>query len=989
MLCGAVFLEFASHRTAATMPLVKVDAADDYLDVAHLAEEKGDGGKKKGTAGGRQEGKKTGTGGDDGGNHLDADAMVDVPAFSSHDGPRAPAGLFSPAGISSMIAPRYLSRDSHARPRDVQVAGPHDSSTSLDDNVSVITLETCLRQMETSGASISAELGEKEMAMAAARGEYNARIAAMSRQNSEVQGGGGDGGEGDVGVGSGKVLPKVADALERQNAYGTNRSENRRKGDLGRSGTDRSSPTGRGYRGDGRDQHHHHQQPHHHHKDSSVAGSRSSRPHNRSSLQDRYSSNANVSGRTHLTHDSRTSAPNSRQLHRHLNTHNDHAASMRTIESEASHSVVSGAESRASHFTHNTSEGLGASMWSASRSKGDRRKEQHLVRSRNRDRGQEIMSRVLQEEEGEEEAEAEAAEAETRSGRSRDGSDEEEKKEGGGGAIGTSSHNHQLNEENQVSSFSDKEIARRRDYLTKKNMLEQERSDAEVAREERFHDGPGSLVEIINRRARNATVNPLRRLSLHSLDDELDSVESDVEGSSGLPPPPQSAATRMKSASISLSNLAAEVSYSAKHMSTSAERGARGFLNRHSNIDDEAARRISDLEAQVATLREAFQMADDHCATLEGRLVDTSSDRDRAEDLIRLLEAENDALKKRVEELERREFGRAMGMTSGKAGATSNNGGSFTVALNDTDTDAKGEDPLKGSLDAIRKNRVQPFRQGSVKSFNPMQDFDLESVVSEREPPRSTASVATDKSGDSSPPIHGNDEYDYQDQERSYEHRGGYESDDGSENIEDIEDQLRALPSENPNDNRFMNQEKDKGSVPNGSAEPQKRGIFGLGKLMSNLHNESFAILETLQEENAGGAAKPQQANRPNGVHARRHTVDDPADVANEISHKLSTDIREWGNAGGKDTRSAQRLPIKSTASGETAATSSMTNSTPPHQTHAGGESWFRRQRNNIAKGVNESLRNTGGMDEASLAGHSVVSQGGFSMNLAMKDELR
>ena len=66
-----------------------------------------------------------------------------------------------------------------------------------------------------------------------------------------------------------------------------------------------------------------------------------------------------------------------------------------------------------------------------------------------------------------------------------------------------------------------------------------------------------------------------------------------------------------------------------------------------------------------------------------------------------------------------------------------------------------------------------------------------------------------------------------------------------------------------------------------------------------------------------------------------------------------------------------------------------MTNSTAPHQTQAGGESWFRRQRNNIAKGVNESLRNMGGTDEASIAGHSVVSQGGFSMNLAMKEELR
>ena len=476
---------------------------------------------------------------------------------------------------------------------------------------------------------------------------------------------------------------------------------------------------------------------------------------------------------------------------------------------------------------------------------------------------------------------------------------------------------------------------------------------------------------------------------MHSLDDELDSVESDVEmeGSSGLAPPPQSAATRMKSASNTLSNLAAEVSSSAKNMSNSAERGARGFLSRHSNIDEEAARRISDLESQVITLREAFQKADDHCATLEGRLADASSDRNRAEDLIRLLEAENDALKKRVEKLERREFGRAMGMTSGRAGANSNNGGSFTVALNDTDAGAKGEDPLKGSLDAIRKNRAQPFRQGSVKSFNPTQDLDLESVVSEQEPPRSTtASVATGNSGDSSLPTHGNDVYDYQDQERRYERRGGHESDDGSEIVED---QLRVLPSEN--------QEKEKGSVPTESAQPQKRGMFGLGKLMSNLHNESFAILETLQEENADGAAKPgvvrgvqqhqQQTNRSNGVNSVRHTVDDAADVADEISHKLSTDTRERGkasnsNAAGRDTRSTQHLPPKSTASGETAATSYMTNSTAPHQTQAGGvESWFRRQRNSIAK-------NLGGADEVSIAGHSVASQGGFSVNLAMKEEL-
>ena len=60
---------------------------------------------------------------------------------------------------------------------------------------------------------------------------------------------------------------------------------------------------------------------------------------------------------------------------------------------------------------------------------------------------------------------------------------------------------------------------------------------------------------------------------------------------------------------------------------------------------------IADLESQVGTLREAFQTAEDHVVTLEGKLTDAASDRKKAEDLIRLLEAENEALKKRVKEL--------------------------------------------------------------------------------------------------------------------------------------------------------------------------------------------------------------------------------------------------------------------------------------------------------------------------------------------------
>lgn len=733
----------------ATMPLVKVDAADDYLDVAHLAEDKkgiGSGGAKRRLAGSR-----------------------------SRD---APHGLLDPAGISSMIAPRYLTRDSHARPRDVQVAGPHDSAASLDDNVSVITLETCLRQMEASGT----ELSEMEMAMA----------AAMTKKNSEVQGGGG----GESGVG-GVRSGKVADALEMQSAFGANRSEGRLKDDLGRSGTERSSLTGRSHR--------------QHHKDSSAAAGL----HNRSSLQSRYSSNSNVSGRSHLPHESwNSSVSNSHRLHRHLNKHHDSApaTSMRTIESDASAPAVSTAESRTSHRIHKTSEGLGASMWSASQRREDRLKERRRARSRSRERGNEIMKLVLQEEQDEVAAAAAAT-----------------------------------------------------------TEAELERGGAEAREEDRDrpHDGTASLVGSINLQVHNSTTNTLERLSLQSLDDELDDVDRGVEeGASGSVLPPAAVANRMKSASNTLSNLAAEVS-------SSAERGARGLLSRQSNIDEDGARMIADLESQVDTLREAFQTAEDHVVTLEGKLTDAASDQKKAEDLIRLLEAENKTLKKRVEELERREFGRAMGMTTGRAGMNNTSG----ILSNDTDAVTKEEDPLKGSLDALRKNRVQPFRQGSVKSI------DLESVASVREPPRSTASAATGNSGDSSLPTH---------------------------------------------DSSTCNQHEEKRSSPTSTAQPQKRGMFGLGKLMSNLHNESSATLETLQEETAQGTVKPGASrgdlvNSPNKVHSHHRPTDDPADVA--------------------------------------------------------GESWLRRQRNSIAKGVNESLKNivTDSSDGASIASHSVVSQGGLS----------
>ena len=738
------------------MPLVKVEAADDYLDVAHLAEDKkgiGSGGAKRRLAG--------------------------------------------------MIAPRYLARDAHARPRDVQVAGPYDSAASLDDNVSVITLETCLRQMEASGTSVAAELSEMEMAMA----------AAMAKQNSEVQGGGrrggeGGGGESDVGgVGSGKV----ADALEIQSAFGANRSEGRLKDDLGRSGTERSSLTGRSHR--------------QHHKDSSAAaaGSRSSSGlHNRSSLQSRYSSNSNsnVSGRSNLNHESwNSSVSNSHRLHRHLNKHHDPApaSSLRTIESEASAApAVSTAEGRASHRIHKTSEGLGASMWSASQRREDRLKEQRHARSHSRERGKEIMKLVLQEEQDEV-------------------------------AISTA-----------AAAATEAEL---------------ERGGAEARKE----DGAASLVGSI--RAHNSTTNTFERPSLQSLDDELD----DVDSASGSVLPPAAVVNRMKSASNTLSNLAAEVS-------SSAERGARGFLGRQSSIDEDGARMIADLESQVDTLREAFHTAEDHVVTLEGKLTDAASDRKKAEDLIRLLEAENEALKKRVKELERREFGRAMGMTTGRAGMNNTSGIS-----NDTDAVTKEEDPLKGSLDALRKNRAQPFRQGSVKSI------DLESVESVREPPRSTASAATGNSGDSSLPTHDSSTYDQQG--RKYGHGDASDPDYGSE---------------------------EKRSSPTSTAQPQKRGMFGLGKLMSNLHNESFATLETLQEETAQGTVKPgasrgDHVNSPNNVHSHHRPTDDPADVA--------------------------------------------------------GESWLRRQRNSIAKGVNENLKDivTDSSDGASIASHSVVSQGGLS----------
>ena len=294
---------------------------------------------------------------------------------------------------------------------------------------------------------------------------------------------------------------------------------------------------------------------------------------------------------------------------------------------------------------------------------------------------------------------------------------------------------------------------------------ELERGGAESRKEDR--DGTASLVGSI--RAHNSTTNNLERLSLQSLDDELD----DVDSASGSVLPPAAVANRIKSASNTLSNLAAEVS-------SSAERGARGFLGRQSSIDEDGARMIADLESQVDTLREAFHTAEDHVVTLEGKLTDAASDRKKAEDLIRLLEAENEALKKRVKELERREFGRAMGMTTGRAGMNNTSGIS-----NDTDAVTKEEDPLKGSLDALRKNRAQPFRQGSVKSI------DLESVESVREPPRSTASGATGNSGDLSLPTHGSSTCDQQGRKYGYG--------DASES-------------------------EEKRSSPTSTAQPQKRG---------------------------------------------------------------------------------------------------------------------------------------------------------------------
>ena len=182
-----------------------------------------------------------------------------------------------------------------------------------------------------------------------------------------------------------------------------------------------------------------------------------------------------------------------------------------------------------------------------------------------------------------------------------------------------------------------------------------------------------------------------------------------------------------------------------------------------------------------------------------------------------------------------------------------------------------------------------------------MKSIDLESVESVREPPRSTASAATGNSGYSSLPTHDSSTYDQQG--RKYGHGDASDPDYGSE---------------------------EKRSSPTSTAQPQKRGMFGLGKLMSNLHNESFATLETLQEETAQGTVKPgtsrgDQVNSPNKVHSHHRPTDDPADVA--------------------------------------------------------GESWLRRQRNSIAKGVNESLKNivTDSSDGASIASHSVVSQGGLS----------
>jgi chromosome segregation ATPase len=152
---------------------------------------------------------------------------------------------------------------------------------------------------------------------------------------------------------------------------------------------------------------------------------------------------------------------------------------------------------------------------------------------------------------------------------------------------------------------------------------ELERGGAEARKEDcdRPDDGTASLVGGINLRAHNSTTNTLERLSVQSLDDELDDVDSDVEeGASSSVLPPATVANRMKSASNTLSNLAADVS-------SSAERGARSFLGRQSNIDKDGARMIADLESQVDALQEAFQTAEDHVVTLEGKLTDAASDR--------------------------------------------------------------------------------------------------------------------------------------------------------------------------------------------------------------------------------------------------------------------------------------------------------------------------------------------------------------------------
>jgi len=1057
------------------MPLVSVqdlDGSAEYLDVAHLAEDgehRGEGSGKNGTGAGAGSGRRSGArankrgrrsiGGMTNGvqgetsqSSIDPDALVDVPAFSSRGGD---VTHLLPGGISTMIAPRYLSRDS--RPRPPEVYRRHDSNRSVDDEVSVMTLETCLRQMDANGNgsgdnNASGELTEREMALAAARGEYNAGTAAMSRQNSETQSSGGGGGPEKEGKDNPAVATKTAAGLEKKNTHGgLNAEEGVNNDDHGRS----AAVSG----GDGS---HYHPLDHHHRRDTSGANSssRSNRLHHRSTLQNRYS--ASASNRSNITRDTTS-------RREQLNRSHQSAMSMRTVESEASASVLSKAESWASHHTHDTRgsrAGLGAAMWSAKKNKGKSRRQQDHRRSRNIDKAREAMELALGEDFDQNHEKVNQYEEEKAEERNRD-----------------RHHNH--SNEGAKKSFRDRKTSLADEVYThslKETIEKQRESRNSIQTKDHSVDTRPSLstqaegdgTETIGSMTR-PSVRALRTALATSLStvhiDDGSNRETDEHALSVSSP----SASLIQSAASTISNLAREVSGNTKSNST------EGLPRRQSGTGEGQERTISDLKLRLELMREALCESEDQVAKLEGMLANVASDRDRAERYARELEVKNDALSKRVEEMERREFGRAMGMTTSRAGATSG----ITVASQATITASFDEsDPTR---DALKKNRAQPFRQGSTRSVASLgvhsHDIDLNSVVSGD----GTKSTATGPSADEATATIDNE---------------------NASAVADVSDnvvaQSRSLPSvrrsekdHQPKVFSDMSTPLTKHSfvaseprAPPAHTAPRKHGMFGLGRLMENLHHESFSVLETLEEENSwpakrvpsasprrrkglSGAGPSSEANNNpylnggvhrdhnsrNGHHSKdrvlgiagahskypdaeldnvpaskmpkvrlprssskrrnaqkaRDTSDcedgkvdidiDPAEVADEISHKLSTDIRSWGNAS--NSRAASTVIAKETEPSksasvetETTVSESQMSSSPPQSPGQqqgsvpprssgwlSGSLGLAKQRDTIMKLATDSIRHAGAAGTASANGTdtaSVVS----SLNLAMEDEL-